>query len=62
MNQLNDAETGNVDTPGQFGATGGLVDEAVLPPPPPKQEPNMNIVNDYNSFNLANIMPPIPPK
>ena len=64
MNQLNDAETGNVDTPEQFGATGGfpVVNETVLPPPPPKQEPNVNIVNEYNSFNLANVMPPIPPK
>ena len=32
MNQLNDAETGNVDTPGQAGATGGF-NEPVLPPP-----------------------------
>ena len=64
MNQLNDAETGNVDTPEQFGATGGfpVVNEPVLPPPPPKQEPNVNIVNEYNSFNLANVTPPIPPK
>ena len=55
MNQLNDAETGNVDTLEQFGATGGfpVVNEPVLPPPPPtiKQEPNVNIVNEYNSFN-----------
>ena len=64
MNQLNDAETGNVDTPEQFGATGGfpVVKKPVLPPPLPKQEPNMKTVNEYNSFNLANVTPPIPPK
>ena len=61
MNQLNNAKTDNADTPEQSGATGGFP-EPVLPPPPPKQEPNMNIVNEYNSFNLANITPPIPPK
>ena len=60
MNQLNDAETGNVDTPGQAGATGGF-NEPVLPPQI-KQEPNVNIVNEYNSFNLANVTPPVPPK
>ena len=46
--------------------TGGfpVVNEPVLPPPPPtiKQETNVNIVNEYNSFNLANVMPPVPPK
>ena len=65
MNQLNDAETGNADTPEQIGATGGIpaVNEPVLPPPPVvKQEPNVNIVNEYNSFNLANVTPPVPPK
>ena len=65
MNQLNDAETGNADTPEQIGATGGIpaVNEPVLPPPPVvKHEPNVNIVNEYNSFNLANVTPPVPPK
>ena len=64
MNQLNDAETGNANTPEQFGVMGGflVVNEPVLPPPPPKQEPNVNIVNEYNSFNLANVTPPVPPK
>ena len=64
MNQLNDAETGNADTPEQIGATGGFpaVNEPVLPPAVIKQEPNMNIVNEYNSFNLANVMPPVPLK
>ena len=65
MNQLNDAETGNADTPEQIGATGGIpaVNEPVLPPHPVvKHEPNVNIVNEYNSFNLANVTPPVPPK
>ena len=65
MNQLNDAETGNTDSPEQTGTTGGIpaVNAPVLlPPPVVKQEPNMNIVNEYNSFNLANVTPPVPPK
>ena len=39
-----------------------------LPPPPPvgvsnRPDPaNVNIVNEYNSFNLANMTLPIPPK
>ena len=59
MNQLNDAETGNADTPGQAGATGGFHEP--VSPPPIKQEPNVNIVNEYNSFNLANVTPLVPP-
>ena len=62
MNQLNDADTGNADTAEQIGATGGIpaVNEPVLlPPPVVKHEPNMNIVNKYNSFNLANVTPPV---
>ena len=65
---MNDAETGNADTPEQIGATGGfpVVNEPVLPPLPPiakkYEEPNMNIVKEYNSFNLANVTPPVPPK
>ena len=67
MNQLNEAETGNADTPEQISATGGFpavnATEPVLAlPPSKKQEPNMNIVNEYNSFNLANVTPPVPPK
>ena len=39
----------------------------IAPPPPPvgtpRQDPaNVNIVNKYNSFNLANVTPPIAPK
>ena len=68
MNQLNDAEAGNVGNmvpeQGDVGAIGG---EPLLPPPPPaaavRQDPaNVNIVNEYNSFNLANVTPPIAPK
>ena len=60
MNQLNDAETGNIE-----GATRGppAVNEPVLLLPPViKQEPNVNVVNEYNSFNLANVTPPVPLK
>ena len=64
MNQLNDAEAGNTDTP--EGAIGGIPagNEPVLPPPKvvKSHEPNVNIVNEYNSFNLANVTPPVPPK
>ena len=65
MNQLNDAEAGNiVPEQGDASAIGG----EPLPPPPPvgvstRQDPaNVNIVNEYNSFNLANVTPPIAPK
>ena len=74
MNQLNDAEAGNIGNviPEQ-GAIGGQIDplppqaSAQPPPPasppPPRQDPaNVNIVNEYNSFNLANVTPPIAPK
>ena len=65
MNQLHDAEASNI-VPEQrdVGAIGG----EPLPPPPPvgasiRQDPaNVNIVNEYNSFNLANVTPPIAPK
>ena len=68
MNQLNNAERGNVDTPeqtgatGQTGVTGGFLESIPPPPPPLKYEPNVNIVNEYNSFNLTNVTPPIAPK
>ena len=35
---------------------------AVNPPLNPANLANFQIVNEYNSFNLANIMPPIAPK
>ena len=65
MNQLHDAEAGNI-VPEQ-GAIGAISAVNLLPPPPPvgtpRQDPaNVNIVNEYNSFNLANVTPPIAPK
>ena len=65
MNQLHDAEAGNI-VPEQrdVGAIGG----DPLPPPPPvgapvRQNPaNVNIVNEYNSFNLTNMTPHIAAK
>ena len=68
MNQLNDAEAGNVGNmvpeQGDVGAIGG---EPLSPPPPPpaavrQDSANVNIVNEYNSFNLTNVTPPIAPK
>ena len=65
MNQLHDAEAGiAAEEQGAVGAE---------PPPPPqttgpmvhpvRQDPaNVNIVNKYNSFNLANVTPPTAPK
>ena len=65
MNQLHDAETGNiVSEQGDISAIGG----EPTPPPPPVGAParqdaaNANIVNEYNSFNLTNMTPPIAPK
>ena len=56
MNQLNDAEAGNiVPEQGDVGVIGG----EPLPPPNPA---NVNIVNEYNSFNLTNVTLPIVPK
>ena len=74
MNQMNDAEAGNIGNviPEQ-GAIGSEIDppppQASAPPPPPasplpaRQDPtNVNIANEYNSFNLANVTPPIAPQ
>ena len=64
MNQLHDAEAGNIiPEQGENSAIGG----ESLPPPPPagalRQDPaNVNIVNEYNSFNLTNVTPPVAPK
>ena len=65
MNQLHYAETGNISSSGdQAGATSGCGRDG--PPPPPKvstENPaNVSIVNKYNSFNLANVTPPVAPK
>ena len=66
LNQLDDAEAGNiVPEHGEIGAIGGEPAPPAPPPPPPpaRQDPaNVNIVNEYNSFNLANVTPPIAPK
>ena len=68
MNQLHDAEAGNIiPEQGEISAIGG---ESLPAPPPasapagaPRQDPaNVNIVNEYNSFNLTNVTPPIAPK
>ena len=61
MNQLHDAETGNISAISDQGATGGQAG----PPPPPRQSmdpANVHIVNEYNSFNLTNVTPPVAPK
>ena len=66
MNQLNDAEAGNIgNVVPEQGATSGQA--GAPPPPPPKASPrqdpaNVNIVNEYNIFNLTNVTPPIAPK
>ena len=59
MNQLHEAEAGNVLINNEpQDVVGGQA-----PPPPPRQltDPaNIQIVNEYNSFNLANITPVAP--
>ena len=68
MNHLNDAETGNVGNrvseQGDVGVIGGEpLSPLPLPPAAVRQDPaNVNIVNEYNSFNLTNVTPPIAPK
>ena len=61
MNLLNEAEEGNISVTGEQGATGG---SALTPPPrvPTNDPANVQIVNEFNSFNLQNITPPITPK
>ena len=60
---LNDVETGHLsmvnETGDTLGAGGGLPPQT--PPPQPWQD-QVHFVNEYNSFNLANITPPITPK
>lgn len=58
MNHLNDAETGNISMAEEKGATGGQA-----PPSSRNIDPaNVQIVNEYNFFNFANVTPPIAPK
>ena len=61
MNLLNEAKEGNISVTGEQGATGG---SAPTPPPrvPTNDPANVQIVNEFNSFNLQNITPPIAPK
>ena len=62
MNQLNDAEADNVGNivPEQMNVS-AIGSEPLSPPPPAgvppvRQDPaNINIVNEYNSFNLTNV-------
>ena len=68
MNQLNDAETRNVGNmvPEQ-GDVSAIGSETLSPPPLPpavvrQDTANVIIVNEYNSFNLTNVTPPIAPK
>ena len=61
MNLLNEAEEGNISVSRERGATGGPA------PTPPHVSTNVDlanvqIVNEFNSFNLQNITPPIAPK
>ena len=62
MNLLNEAEEGNISVSREMGATEG---PAPTPPPyvPTNVDPaNIQIFNEFNSFNLQNITPPIAPK
>ena len=66
MNQLHDAEASHIIPEGATGGQANVIPPpptCVPPPLPPRQDPaNVNIVNEYNSFNLANMTPPIAPK
>ena len=66
MNQLHDAKAGNIVPEQGLGDISAIGGEHLPPPPPagvPRQDPaNVNIVNEYNSFNLTNVTPPIAPK
>ena len=62
ISQMDEAETGNISTVRED--TQGAVSRQIPPPPQmaKKTEPAVSIVNEYNSFNLANITPPVAPK
>ena len=64
MNQLNDAETGNADTPEQIGTTGGIQQlmNQFTTSSSSETRAKCEHVNEYNSFNLASVMQPVPPK
>ena len=60
MNLLNESEAGNISVSREKGATGG---PATPPHVSTNADPaNFQIVNEFNSFNLQNILPPVPPK
>ena len=57
--QLNNAEAGNISV---IREDHGAVGRHGPPPPPPTRQDNpanVQIVNEYNSFSLANITPPV---
>ena len=61
MNLLNKAEEDNISVSDERGTTGGP--EPLPPPHVSTNDPaNVQIVNEFNSFNLENITPPIAPK
>lgn len=61
INQLNDTEAGDVSA--IRDDQGAVVGHGPPPPPPTRDNPaNVQIVNEYNSFNFTNITPPVAPK
>ena len=65
MGQLHDVEnqTGMVQNELKNGAIGTTGRQGPPAPPGPLEPPaNINIVHEYNSFNLANVTAPVPPK
>ena len=55
------AKAGNISISGKKGATGGPT--STPPHVPTNVDPaNFQIVNEFNSFNLQNIPPPVPPR
>ena len=66
INQFQEVETGDLHGQEQ-GAVGGQVPkvpqaQVPLQPINPGNPANVQIVNEYNSFHLANITPPVAPK
>ena len=61
MNQFQGEQQEQGAVGGHPGAVGGHPPQGV-PPVNPANPANFQIVNEYNSFNLANITPPIAPR